>query len=232
MSIETRSGLTPSEKEMPFLITSSQVTKYLQNKLNVIAAKDKSVPKMNIKIVSFDVSKKFVPFAVVLPTSALQKGRGKNDDRLDPIFNPNHASKREMLIQPLFEFFRGYVYTSRDFKDMSNQHVRHELGLSQGKLNTLKNMAIPKKMTIGQGSNRQECVFFLLDPINVFHDMLESKNPAKGGDRFNIEIDGVKKISSGEYEYNCLRCEMNTVRKTEDIATHLSRLVASSGIGR
>lgn len=225
-SLETRAGLKPSDKKLPFSITTSQVENYLQKKVDVLCSKDKGLPQnVDVRVYTTEASPKFLPFVVVLPTSVLEDKRKKdNNSHVDGFFNINErSSKIEDLQKPFKMLFGAYVYDKDDIKAFSSNDWRRARAVSRTTSETLKSMVFPRVSQFrGEGSRKTSVVTFMLDPLRVFHDMLKMEDDNRA---YNVDIDKWQKIKTGEYRYMISRSVKgkNNRRYNDTFANELNR---------
>lgn len=204
--IITRSGITPNESGLPFTISTADVRKYLQTKIDVIcdamAKQGNTIGHIDIMVYSPEsFGRRFIPFSIFLPTDILS-GKRKNVNKGEPsIFNPTVEDKAVDIIQPIYNLLKCYSYSSADKEAFQHsKFLKRELNLSGNNLYDIMRYMTPKVLKFS--SSRYELVTMLLDPIRVFHDMLiipGSKND------FNIAIESCQKIRDNEYNYNIIR---------------------------
>ena len=201
-SLETRAGLQPSDKKLPYTVTTAQVEQYLQKKVDVLCNRDKSLPQnVDVRVYTTEVGSKFIPFVVVLPTSVLvDKSKKQNNDHIDGIFNINErSSKVEDLLKPFKSLFVAYTYDSDDMKAFSSSDWRRARGVARTTSESLKKMVFPRISQFrGEGGRKTTVVIFLLDPLRVFHDMLKMNDDNRD---FNVDIERWQKIKTGEFRY-------------------------------
>lgn len=201
---KTRAGIQPSEKELPFSITTTDVEEYLQRKLNVVVngMRQNGFYKgedVELKVITVEMGSKFVPFTVVLPTSVLKDKKRQPKDELS-IFNPKDSDSTVIIYEPIMKMFSSYVFDKADGEAFYSADWRRARGVSTTTSATLKRNRLPRVQRLNNGS--MERVTFLIDPIRVFHDMLMMEN---NNANFKIEIENWQKIRSGEFKYDMKR---------------------------
>lgn len=204
--VKTRAGLTPVENEVPYAITTEQAEEFLQQKIEAV------VKMMNnnganvtddIKIMMFTsrCSKKFMPMMLLMPTSVLKgKKEKKNQDELD-MFNPESSEKLAKMKDPIWNLVKCYIYDNSDEAAFFSNAWRQALGVSLKTSHVLKANRLPKIQKFNKGQN--EFVACLIDPVRLFHDMLEDVN--NNSAKFNVYIGQVDQIKSGNYKYEVYR---------------------------
>lgn len=202
---KTRAGIQPSEKELPFSITTTEVEEYMQRKLNVVVngMRQNGLYKgddMEVKVVTVEMGSKFVPFTVVLPMNVLRdKKKNRPNDELS-IFNPKDSDATVNIHEPIMKMFASYVFDKADGEAFYSADWRRARGVSTTTSAVLKRNRLPRVQKLNNGS--MERVTFLIDPIRVFHDMLMMEN---NNTNFRVEIENWQKIRSGEFRYDMKR---------------------------
>lgn len=211
----TRSGLRPNDEELPFVITTSDVEKYLQTKVDTILetmhrdGKRRDLNHIDVRVYTTEAGSRFVPFIVVLPLDVLE-GNKRASNSEPSIFNPKSDDRTATMINEFYHLFAGYIFNRDDEKCLfSDEHWRRERGVSRQTSDMLKSMRRPKVSTLGPRDNRVQAVMFLIDPIRIFHDMLIISSRSS---EFRINITGWKKIKNGEFDY--------VVKRTENDGKH------------
>lgn len=206
---KTRAGIQPSEKELPFSITTTDVEEYMQRKLNVVVngMRQNGLYKgedIEVKVVTVEMGSKFVPFTVVLPMNVLKdKKKNRPSDELS-IFNPKDSDATVNIYDPIMKMFASYVFDKADGEAFYSADWRRARGVSTTTSAVLKRNRLPRVQKLNNGS--MERVTFLIDPIRVFHDMLMMDN---NNTNFRVEIENWQKIRSGEFRYDMKRVVNN-----------------------
>ena len=202
----TRAGILPSEQELPFDITTTQVMEYLQRKLNVVVngmrTSDRyNGPDIDVSVITVEMGTKFVPFTVVLPTTVLKdNGKKRRDKNELSIFNPKDSDSTANIYEPIAKMFASYTYNDADGEAFYSADWRRARGVSNTSSSILKRNRRPSVQRFNNGS--VEKVVFLIDPIRVFHDMLTMDD---NNANFRVEIESWQKIRSGEFKYDVRR---------------------------
>jgi hypothetical protein len=202
---KTRAGIRPSEKELPFSITTADVEEYLQRKLNVVVngmRKDSNYTgeDIEVKVITVEMGSKFIPFTVVLPMSVLTNKRKRQPKEELSIFNPKDSDATVTIYEPIMRMFSSYTFDKADGEAFFSSDWRRARGVSTTTSAVLKRNRVPRVQKLNNGT--MERVTFLIDPIRVFHDMLVMDDNATN---FRIEIDDWQKIKSGEFRYDMTR---------------------------
>jgi hypothetical protein len=198
----TKSGLKPDDNGVPFSISTNQVEKYLQQRVDVVT-KSANIDSVEIKIYTTEPGKDFCPLVVVLPTTVLQNQNQSSEDEEPSIFTPNKSSKKIRLRPELYHLFKLYIYNENDEKAFFSNDWRNRTGVRSDASAALKQIRVPT-LTKSDGT---EIVMFLLDPLKVFHDMLKIKDDNRP---YRISIKTLKKIKTGEFIYGIERSLANT----------------------
>lgn len=199
--IRTRSGLTPDERTLPFTVTTLDVEDYLQKKMDVvcngIARNTGNAPmKIDVKVQTIEAGTKFIPFVVVLPLTVLKENK-KNDNDIPSIFNPRDEDRTANMQDPFYHLFKCYIYNKDDESAFFAEDWRRARGVSRETSPFLKTIRTPKIMPADNGN--MDLVYFMIDPLRVFYDMLSSTDSSQTD--FRIEISSWQKIKNGEFKY-------------------------------
>lgn len=201
----TRAGLTPSENELPYSITTSDVKGYLQKKLNAVVNGMRKNGQYNgenieVDIITVEMGNNFVPFTVVLPTTVLkQYNKPRRNNELS-IFNPKDNDQTVNIMDPIIRMFGSYTFDKADGEAFFSADWRRARGVSTTTSAILKTNRTPRLTRLANGS--LERVTFLIDPIRVFHDMLTVDG---NNTNFKVDIKNWQKIRSGEFRYDVMR---------------------------
>ena len=212
--MKTLSGLRPTERrEEPFEPTTNEAEAFLQKKFDAIVKQmNREIRKYNedhpdednvslqedieVNLITNRMSSKFYPFVLVLPSSVLKDGskkRGKNE--LD-IFNPQHSEQNANIKDPLYAVIKPFLYDDNDKKSFFSTNFQHALKISSRTAGSLKAYCRPKIHRFDK--DRVSYVVILLDPLRLFHNMLErpdDKTP------FDVMIDRVEQLKGGNFKY-------------------------------
>jgi hypothetical protein len=196
--LRTKSGLKPDDTGVPFSVTTNQVEKYLQQRVDAVCQSAK-LNNVEIKVYTTEPGKYFCPFVVVLPTTVLQNPNAASEDNEPSIFTPNrNDDKKTRLKGDLYHLFKSYIYNESDAKAFFSSDWRNRTGVRSDAAPALKKLRVP----IVNRIDGVEVVMFLLDPIKVFHDMLRYSNDNRP---YKINITTLKKVRSGEFVYGIER---------------------------
>lgn len=203
---KTRSGLRPANTEVPYIITTEDAERYLQKKVDAIVAVMNSNADGNnrqepvqITLMSLKCSKKFHPFFLMLPTNTLV-GKGKNKEELQ-IFNPEESEGQTRIKPLLYKLVKSFRYEKRDESVWFNSQWRSVLGIRHQTVQILKDHRLLKIQRFNKGKNSY--VTCVIDPIRLFHDMLE--DPTNDDERFRVYINKTTPIRAGHAEYEVIR---------------------------
>lgn len=204
MTLKTKSGAVPVQTEVPFSFSTDDVQSYLQKKFNnvtdVMKKNGINQGDVNILVTTLRCSKKFMPFLLVLPLNTLEGKQNRHDNELD-IFNPDSSERSEKLKQPFYNLVGAYTYNKKDGDAFFSPEWRRALGISVKISHMLKSTRTPKIQKVNKGKNQY--VVVLIDPIRIFHDMLENVEDAT--EKFKVQIDHVEQIKAGNYRYEIKR---------------------------
>lgn len=198
----TKSGLKPDDNGVPYSVTTNQVEKYLQKRVEIVTQSAK-IDNVDIKVYTTEPGKHFCPFVVVLPTTVLQDQNQSSEDDEPSIFTPNKSSKKLRLKPELYHLFKLYIYNEDDEKAFFSNDWRDRTGVRSDASAALKRLRVPALNKDGD----TPVVMFLLDPLKVFHDMLKYKDDNR---QYRITIKSLKKIRTGEFIYGIERSLANS----------------------
>jgi len=212
---KTRSGAEPKKsKYQRFSQSTYDVKKYLQRKVDVIVkamqSSGENIRPMKIHLFSTCLSKKFAPFTILLDPNAAENFeipyRVEDIQDGEQIFyeGARRDSRRseKAILKPEFEkFIEAFGYSEDDIQDLKNERVKRELGINNMKIKTMYDFAKPKFYTLkGVDDARLTRIVVLLDPIKVFHNMLE--DPERPDEDFSVWISVGQKKNDNEFEYD------------------------------
>ena len=205
--IKTRSGLTPDETGLPYSITTSKVEEYLQRKVNTISSgiantTGEAEKNVSIRIYTTEAGRNFLPFIIVLPLDVLADNPNKKKHTGEhPMFNPKDTDRTVHLRKEYYELFKAYIYNKEDQGAFFSDDWRRARGVARDTSQVLASTRLPKIVSLNNG--RLQVVTLLLDPLKVFHDMLESTDDNRRD--FRVDIEDWRKIDEGEYRYDVKR---------------------------
>lgn len=203
MSIQTRSGIKPEQKEvLGFKITTLMAQDFIQNKvdavINMMRSSGEQIEDVEINLCTMNFSKKFKPFVVTLPPNCRKsKGKKNNNDRELEMFNPTDNSKPIDLKNPFYQVFAPYIYTKDEENGFFSNTFRANLKITLSDAHELKHFRLPRAL---DGENSQNSpIAFILNPLAVFHDMLiDQANP---NEKFAVDVIYTNDIEDGLCNY-------------------------------
>ncbi len=116
----TQSGISASNDEVVFKITTNDAKKYLQSKMNLITERMREAgrknnipdlidaPEIHVELVSYPVSSYFIPFVIVLSEDVLENP--KQNKNTPEIFNTDKKSGVK-LKKSYWDLLQLYMYT-------------------------------------------------------------------------------------------------------------------------
>lgn len=199
--ILTRAGIMPDEKELPYTISTSDVEKYLQKKVNTLVErmnrdKGSNLNKIDVNVYTTEAGRNFLPFIIVLPLDVLDRKEKNKRNNTPSIFNTKDSDGTSRMLPEFFKLFSSYTYNKDDETAFFSEDWRRARGVSRQTSPILKSMRTPKISNLENGKLKTVC--FMLDPLRVFHDMLTRTDDNRS---FKIEVDKWKKVQTGEYKY-------------------------------
>lgn len=199
-----RAGLRPDDTETLYSISTKRVEEYLQKKTDVVVRKMneradanpkmKHIDPFQINVISSNVSKTFVPFAVIFPMSVLIN-RGDNKKGGNDIFNPKKEDHSAQMYPEIKKLFDSVSYDHDDRNAFKSPNWKREHNVSRTAAVQLMMMSKPKITQFNRG--RTKVVTLFIDPIRVFYDMVKTDDNR----RYKIEIVGIERVKTGEYVY-------------------------------
>lgn len=200
--IKTRAGIVPSDRALPFSVTTSEVEEYLQKRVDAmvkaLSETGKKVPKVDIRVYSTEAGKSFIPFVVTLPVSVLTSKQRDDENDMEYIFNQKNEDRNVNINEYYYKFFSSYIYDKNDEEAFFSDVWRRQVGVYKNTSYTLKKLRTPKVFTSGG----TKYILFMIDPLRVFHDMVTSEND---GRNFLITITNFKKMETGKFRYDFKR---------------------------
>lgn len=204
--IKTRAGIAPSNKALPFSVTTSDVEEYLQKRVDaMVKASQGKVKGCSVKVYSTESGRNFIPFVVVLPTDIILNKAKKADDEMEYIFNQKNDDVNVSIDQSYYKLFSSYTYDRNDEDAFFSDDWRRRAGVYKQTAYTLKKLRTPKVMTF----SGTKVILFMIDPLRVFHDMVVSEDDKRD---FLIDITNIKKMETGKFRYDFKR-EISDSRK-------------------
>lgn len=223
--IKTRAGINPNESALPYSITTSAVESYLQKKVDVLCnrmAKENGgkAEEINVRLYTTEAGKTFLPFVVILPMDVLVQ-RNKQKKKMASIFDTKSEDGTAMMRPELHELFKSYVYNKDDEAAFFSDDWRRQRHVARETSPALKSLRTPKVTTLNNGQIK--AVSFMIDPLRIFHDMLESDDDRRS---FKVEVVDWQKIQTGEYRYDLKRVinkNKNKQKYKDTLAAELNR---------
>lgn len=202
--INTKAGIRPDENELPFTIKTSDVEKYLQNKVDAVVNKIGG-DEVTISVYSTEVGKAFIPFMVVLPTSVMKNGKKQAQNKSIPrIFlsggDEDNGEVSANMRDEFYQIFSPYVYSKVDESAFFSEDWRRARKVNRDTSPVLKRYRTPRISRINQG--KEPVVMLMIDPLRIFHDMLTIPDDNRA---FKPEITGWRRIQDGEFIYQMRR---------------------------
>ena len=205
--IRTRAGIIPSDKALPYSVTTSEVEEYLQKRVDAMAkASGGKVERCEVKIYSTESGSKFIPFVVVLPTSILVNGKKDDNNDMEYIFNQKNEDRNVNINQAYYKLFSSYIYDKNDEDAFFSDAWRREVGVYKQTSYALKKLRTPKVTNLPGA----KVIIFMIDPLRIFHDMVVSEDDKRD---FRIEITGINKMEKGKFRYDFKRVIVDSRNK-------------------
>lgn len=213
---ETRSGLRPNKTgEVPYTITTSFAEEYLQKLFDTVnagarakAGNSNVFPDFNVSLITLNCSKKFKPMMLILPTTVLKNQKTKKSEKEASIFSTSNGENQVYIQDHIFMVFKPFLYDNKDAEAFGSNAVRHHLGLSSKIYYSIKNNRLPHIQKLNRGQS--EFVVAMIDPLRLFHQMLDSKDSSE---KFEVEIDRTEQIKATNYRYEVFKVYRNGKNK-------------------
>ena len=228
----TRAGKTPDDTLLPYVISTQEMSLFIQKKLDAVIAEVNRVlppdvpkiPVIRIKAYTAKMGEYCYPLIVTLPEAAFVKNKRtkNNENNQQKIGNGNSMSiggyisdsevedrSYERVYKPIFNVLQAYFYQKpkQTFRD---PEVRRYNQMTANAANTIIKYASGiKLMRTGNRKHGPKIGFVMLDPFAVMHDMLTRENDPRV---FSIEINHVKSKKNGNYDFHVIR----KIRKKQD----------------
>lgn len=199
-------GLAPEKTDLAFAITTTDAQRFLQEKVNnlVKTMRLQDVNQEDVEVILFStkMTKKFVPFMILLPKSVLKnKGEKKVRNEIS-YFNPEDSgSSNASVKEPFWNLLKCFIYDKADEQAFFKNTVRQQLGLSMESANRIKANRSPKVVKLNGG--KCEYVTCFIDPLRLFHDMLVDQN--NRDERFLVMVNDTEQIKNDKYKYHVAR---------------------------
>lgn len=207
-NVKTKSGLQPVQTELPFVITTREAEEFLQRKFNLLRGDN---ARTQVSLFTTEVSRKFLPFMLLLPTSVMQ-GKAKKDNGFElSIFSPQRDDNRVNLQREVYATIAPYVFNKADEQAFFSPDWRREREVTGSMSNKLKFTRTPHIQKYN--NNKVQFVAMLIDPVRLFHDMLT--DPDKK-DNFQVQIGSTEKIKTGEYRYTVIKRSIFNSKKPKN----------------
>lgn len=195
----TRGKVSLDESNLPYTVTTSQVQNYLREKSRVVAQTCGIDPiDDELNIYTIHPGKNFYPFIVTLPLSALENNDVEEYEDDEEIFIEKKDNEIPLKIKKeYFNMLKPYIYDSREAGAFMTETYRNIVGIEKATTGRmLEKYATPRI----KNSDGVKVVLFLLNPINVFHDMLMSEDPSDKR-KFTCHPTFVKRTKDLDYRY-------------------------------
>lgn len=238
---KTRAGLTPnSTSEVPYTITTAIAEEYLQKMFDTVnvgaRAKNKDpngYPDFNVSLMTLNCSKKFKPMMVILPMSVLKNQESKKSEREPSIFSTSDGNETVYIQKHIFTVLQPFLYDKKDAEAFGSNAVRRALGLQSKIYYSIKANRLPRIQKFNRGQS--EFVVVMIDPVRLFHHMLESPDSSE---RFEVEIGNTEQVKATNYRYEVFKVfktgKNKKKKRSEDdrIAYEIQQRFAGFGGGR
>lgn len=204
-NFKTRAGIAPNEKELPYSITTHDVEEYLQGKIDVVlnrmASQNGTVKEsIDVRVYTTEAGKSFLPFVVILPMDVLEKRPKKSNKKVPSIFDTKGTDGSANMRPELYKLFSAFVFNKDDEQAFFSDDWRRARHVNRETSPVLKGLRTPKVTSMENG--RLQVVSFMIDPLRVFHNMLEIEGDTR---QFKVDITGWQKMQTGEYRYDVNR---------------------------
>lgn len=210
-TMKVRSGLTPTtSNEVPYSITTAIAEDHLQKIFDTVcgAARknvDPNIQNVEVRLETMKFSKKFTPFVLFLPTSVLKTSENNKDGEKElAIFSTNNGEPQIFLQDHIYKAIKPYLYEKKDIEGLQSSEMRRVLGTNTKAYFSMRNIRMPRIQKFNRG--KSEYVIVAIDPIRIFHHMLES---TEGKEIFEVWVDKVEPIKGTNYKYDVKKVYRN-----------------------
>ena len=217
-SYAIRAGFRPVETNETWTFTTEDVRDYVQDRINVFIAAErqsgKKIPDIPITLVTVQYTKKFAPFAIMLPEEALET-RSKNSEETLSVFENEKNEQLAKLLKPVWSAITSFLYTGDDKKNFKrNQTLRNGLDLTMSNVNEITLMCSPRTVITDKRKNTT-VVICLLDPIRIFSAMVMKENERlkDGTPSYTINKISFDKVNHENYKYTFSKCPKKLKKK-------------------
>lgn len=224
----TVSGIRPDDKVEPYEITTTEIKRWLQEKLDVVVASvnqklqekkkagqiDASVPPMpqiQINAYTIRMSDWFYPIMITFPESAIYKPERKQRKKqqhdpnriniLDIQDSCDNDTSYQLLYTPIWQMFKEFRYENVH-QSFNSPEVRRSLGITAESGRQVIAYSKTRISKIGGKNNGSLIGMLMIDPYHVIHDMLIKETDTRP---FTISMKKVDKLKDGEYRYRLNR---------------------------
>lgn len=251
----TVSGIRPDDKIEPYEITTTDIRKYLQEKLDVVIAKvnmeldakrkagqiDSNVPpipQIQINAYTIRMSDWFYPIMITFPESAIyrpvkkqQKKQNHDPNRINILdaASTETDSSYQMLYTPIWKMFQEFRYENVH-QSFNSPEVRRSLGITAESGRQVITYSKTRISRIGRKDNGSLIAMLMIDPYHVIHDMLIKDNDSRP---FTVSMKKVDKLKDGEYRYRLNRAITTGSKRNKGGSEfqHIMNKISSGGSG-
>lgn len=203
-----------------FDISTKDIQDYIQGRVNVVLnilkqeSKYENLDEIPVKIAAAQASASFYPLLVALPVNVLESEASNDGKEVPSIWIQNEENDEANIIKDLEEFFKMYTFKKSEIKEFKNRDYQRKLGIRPKNAYALADFSRPRFKSFAVGDEKVMKVFFCIDPVRVFTDMLteDGENP----ESFTIEITFVKKIRNSQYEYRVVKKKQKNFNNSSD----------------
>lgn len=228
------SGLKQSDREMSYEIETADVKKFVQKRFTRVddSLKQQGLirdgDEVEIDLISLEPEKTFIPFALILPVSVLDRPTRRNRPS---IFEPDHSDG--VRIKPYYyELFKPFMFDKEDARAFRSNVWRNAHRIKSYKTtNMLHRYSTPKIM--GQTNdydavyeNDDAKVIVILDPVRIFHAMLKFRSNMR--QEFSVFIKQPVRIDSVNYHYTVKRVVNTKKRNRDDLENKIKKYLFES----
>lgn len=206
-NIENRAGIAPVETVEKYELTTAQVSDFLQKRINTFTTvarnNGEEIEDIHVNVVSCEFSKKFVPFAIVLPEEAIaQKQNGNGEKQIMRIFQSEENNELSRLVKPVWGAITAYLYTKNDKKSfIDSGNLKKTLNLTSGAASKVAGLCSPRIIRVDK---ERRYIICLVDPIRLFSDMVRNGKTEVNKDnipKYMVNIEKVVKVGNGNFKY-------------------------------
>ena len=214
----TKGNVPLDDERLRFKIDTAMMRNFIQEKMNVIASV-KGIEPVTIELGTLNPGTSFYPILLFTSTDILEdRIASAEDEEVDDIIDEYYMPKdedgekngyRPCRMNPYyFQLLKMYMYDSNWKHEIGKSSKMKEYGIRD--IRVVKELKAIHRPKIAR-QNGVDCVVVLLDPLEIFQDMLTFKDPEENRDEngfrkspkkeFHVFPTYIAKTKDGEFKY-------------------------------